>query len=289
LLNTRIKAARHRMDLLRARTSLQHDPVMIFPQGAFSPEAGLALKLNGFAAAVNTEVAPSGQDGNQTKIADVWDLAIMKYGTFPIFTRRYLNHGIENFAFDKLLGKPCLIVGHHEIFKDQGRDLVEFIRKLNSLDGKLHWRTLGHALGHPFKISPQGKGSAVIQMYAGTLIIENLADYPRDVFVIREEGDLDCVKAVMVDQKPVNCSSDGKNLRFDVTVRPKHAAQIQILYFDKLDLTAGRSSVGYSAKTRLRRYLSEFRDNYLSQSEVLTHAATRVKQRLVRHPSQKSV
>src|SRR5256885_9394394 len=75
----------------------------------------------------------------------------MKYGAFPIFTRRYFHHGIENFAFDKLLGKPCLIVAHHEIFKDEGRDLVEFIGKLNSLNGNLHWRPLGNALGRSFK------------------------------------------------------------------------------------------------------------------------------------------
>jgi len=277
------------MDLLHARTSLPHDPVMIFPQGAFSPEAGLALKLNDFAAAVNTEIAPSNQDANDTKIADVWDVAIMKYGTFPIFTRRYLHHGIENFAFDKLLGKPCLIVAHHEIFKDEGRDLVEFIGKLNSLNGNLHWRPLGNALGRSFKVRQQNDGSTALQMYAGNLILENSGDSSRDVLVIRQEGNLDCVKAVMVNQKPINSFSDGKNVRFHVSVRPKQTAQVQIAYFDKLALARRSSSVGYSAKTRLRRYLSEFRDNYLSRSEVLTQTAVLVKQRLSRSSLQKFI
>ncbi len=108
---------------------MPHDHIMVFPQGMFSPEAGRALKLNGIVAAVNTEVAPSGGAANDTKIADLWDVAIMKYGSFPIFTRRYLTHGVENFAFDALLGKPCLMVAHHEVFKDRGRELSGVHRK----------------------------------------------------------------------------------------------------------------------------------------------------------------
>ena len=42
----------------------------------------------------------------------------MRYGDFSIFTRRYAHHGLENFAFDLLLGKACLIVCHHDFFKD---------------------------------------------------------------------------------------------------------------------------------------------------------------------------
>lgn len=140
LLNRRIKAASQRMEFLLQRTSLKGDRVMIFPWGEFSPETGYALKLNGSVAAVNTEVAPSNNASNETKIADIWNVAIMQYGTFPIFTRRYLTHGIENFAFDALLGKPCLIVAHHDVFKDHGRDLVDFIAKLNSLNWNLRWR-----------------------------------------------------------------------------------------------------------------------------------------------------
>src|SRR5207237_3997303 len=111
-----------------------------------SPEVGRALKLNGFVAAVHTEVAPAQPAGNDTTIADVWSVAIMKYGTFPIFTRRYLDHGIENFAFDALLGKPCLIAGHHDIFRDHARILVDFVEHLNSLKWNLVCRPMGAAI-----------------------------------------------------------------------------------------------------------------------------------------------
>ena len=93
---------------------------MIFPQGVFSSVCPAVLKRNGFLAAVNTETVPVDSDNARTKISDLWDVAIMSYQGFPIFTRRYSFHGLENFAFDLLLGKPCLIVCHHDFFKDDG-------------------------------------------------------------------------------------------------------------------------------------------------------------------------
>ena len=51
----------------------------------------------------------------------------MRYSSFPIFTRRYPWEGIENFAFDILLGKPALIVIHHDYCSD-GYDRLTDIR-----------------------------------------------------------------------------------------------------------------------------------------------------------------
>ena len=276
-LNSRIKTARLRMDSLFQRTSLQHDKIMVFPQGAFSPEAGRALKLNGFVAAVNTEVAPSGSARNDTKIADLWNIAIMKYGTFPIFTRRYLAHGIENFAFDALLGKPCLMVAHHEVFKAQGRELMEFIGRLNSLTWNLRWCSLGDAISHSFKVRNYAGGKRAIQMYAERLVIENPSVEPREAAVTKEERDPDCVQAVMVNQKVVDHVYEGDHLRFKLTMPPGKRTEIRIIYFDKLEVDPHDDGMAYSIRTGVRRYLSELRDNYVSQNDFLYATAAKFK------------
>jgi hypothetical protein len=273
-LNTRVKTARQRMERLREHDSLAYDEVMIFPQGAFSPESGHVLKLNGFTAAINTEVAPANEAGNETRIADVWDLAIMKYGTFPIFTRRYLTHGIENFAFDQFLGKPCFIVAHHDAFRDHAHDLVEFIAGLNSLNSNLHWRSLGTAIYRTFRVINHN-GMRFIQIYATSAVIENLSDASRNAIILKMESDPDAVKAVLVNQRPVEHFSDGKTLGFSVSLPANQRTSIRVLYFDRLEMKSNSLGVGYSAKTRLRRYLSEFRDNYLSHSDLLTRVANR--------------
>jgi len=279
-LNTRVKTARKRMEHFRERTSLLYDQVMIFPQGAFSPETGHVLKLNGFAAAVNTEVAPVDHAGNETRIIDVWDLAIMKYGSFPIFTRRYLAHGIENFAFDQLLGKPCFIVAHHDAFRDHAHDLIEFIAKLNSLNGTLHWRSLGDAIDHSFRTIHHDDGTDLIQVYATSAVIENSSNTPRDAFIVKRESDPGCVKAVTVNQRPVDYFSEEKYLQFRVSLPPSQATRLHIHYADRLATDSHRLGVAYNTKALLRRYLSEFRDNYLSHSDLLTRTAARATHRV---------
>jgi hypothetical protein len=280
LLNRRIKTAIQRMELLLQMTSLEHDHIMVFPQGAFSPEAGRALKLNGFVAAVNTEVAPSGGARNDTEVADLWNVAIMKYGTFPIFTRRYLTQGIENFAFDALLGKPCLIVAHHEVFKARGQELMEFIGRLNSLKWNLRWCSLGDAVNHSFKIRNCAGGARAVQMYAEQLVTENPSTEPREVVVMKEEGDPDCVKAVMVNRQTVDHTYEDNHLRFRVTMPPGQRIEVRILYFDKLELDPRNDSITYTIRTRVRRHLSELRDNYVSQNDLLYATAARVKRML---------
>ena len=280
LLNNRIKTASLRMARFRQRTSLGYDDVMVFPQGAFSPETGRALKLNGFVAAVNTEVAPSKDASNETTIADLWDLAIMKYGTFPIFTRRYLTHGVANFAFDALLGKPCLVVAHHDVFRNNARDLVDFIAKLNSLKWSLRWRTLGSAVTHSFKVRHRPDRTSVIEMYGAQIVLENPFPEPREAVFVKAEGDLDCVKAVMVNEKLIDWSGEGEYLTFKVAVSSRERAQVRVIYFDRLDVDATSVGIGNRMRTRGRRYLSELRDNYLSQSDFLYESAVKVKRLL---------
>jgi hypothetical protein len=279
-LNARTKVASQRMKCLDQRTSLAYDRIMVFPQGEFSTEAGRVLKLNGFVAAANTEVTPSKQSGSCTTIADLWDVAINKYGTFPIFTRRYLTHGIENFAFDILLGKPCLMVAHHQAFKDDGRDLIEFIDRLNCLPCKLIWGSLGDVVSHSYRTRCEPDGRSIIQMYGNHLLVENPAAEPRTIEFIKEESDPDCLGAVKVNQETTDWSCETGFLRFHVTIPPKQTAEVRVVYVDKLGMSAYPDNIKYKVKTGLRRYLSEVRDNYVSESSFLNNVPRLMRQLL---------
>ena len=280
LLNQKIRTSTERMDCFLRRASVKFEPVMVFPQGAFSPETGRALKLNGFVAAVNTEVAPANGAGNETTVADLWNVAIMKYGTFPIFTRRYLQHGIENFAFDALLGKPCLIVAHHDAFRDHARNLVDFIERLNSLKWDLVWRPLGDIVLRSFRNRSLADGTSAVQMFATRLVAENPGAEACRVLLTKEEDDPDCVQGVWVNQKPLGFSAQGRYLRSWLTVPPKETATVRVAYQNDLAVGPERRSSGLSFKVATTRYLSEFRDNYLSRSDLLYQSAYRLKRLL---------
>jgi hypothetical protein len=278
LLNRKVRTSRRRMECFRQKASIEADRVMVFPQGQFSPETGRVLKLNGFVAAVNTEVAPAQRAANQTTIADLWSVAIMRYGTFPIFTRRYPEHGIENFAFDALLGKPCLIAAHHDAFKDHARNLVDFVGRLNSLRWNLVWRPLGEAIRRTFTIRRLDDGTSIVQMFSGSLVVENSDAGAGKTLLLKEEHDPDCVQAVLVNQTPVEFSVENGRLQISLSTLPGETTSIRVVYRNgDMKEVSGRDSPGTRFKVAAKRYLSEFRDNYLSRSDFLYQSANRLK------------
>jgi hypothetical protein len=268
------------MEWLYQRTSLSHDRIMVFPQGEFSIETGQVLKHNNFVAAVNTSVAPSNGCQNETRVVDLWDVAIQCYGSFPIFTRRYLTHGIENFAFDMLLGKPCLLVAHHDGFKDDGCDLIGFIEKLNALPTKLVWRSLGQTVSRSVRIRKQNDGSSALQAYGNSVFVENSFAKPHRVDFIKQESDPECLGAVVADQEQIEWSWDADRLRFNVTIPAGESTTIRFVYNDKLAVGTRPQNVGYRVKAGLRRFLSETRDQYISQSSFLNKSAHQMRRLL---------
>ena len=101
--------ALERMTQHESITGIHHDPVMVFPQGIFSETAMDVLRRTGLIASVNNDVISADPHPRAITVSDVWDIAVMRY-SFPLFTRRYPWEGIENFAFDALLGKPAIAV-----------------------------------------------------------------------------------------------------------------------------------------------------------------------------------
>lgn len=281
LLNGKIRTSLQRMELFEGRAGITADRVMVFPQGVFSPETGRALKLNGFIAAVNTEVAPSEAAENRTTIADLWNVAIMKYGTFPIFTRRYADHGIENFAFDALLGKPCLIASHHEFFKDRARDMMDFVASLNSLRWNIVWRPLGEVVRRSVVVRRLEDGTSVLRMFAASSAVQNTDGEAHWVLLVKEEGDPDCVDAVWVNGTPVKFGVDDGCLQVCIMLRPGEKAVVRVVYRNNLEAIANPDGGNARIRIAANRYLSEFRDNYLSHSDLLYRGAHRLKRRLL--------
>ncbi|MHC2463455.1 hypothetical protein [Bradyrhizobium embrapense] len=260
LLDKRLKTARLRMQALRNTTALDHEDVMVFPQGAFSPEAASALKRNGFIAAVNTEVAPANDAPNGTTVADLWSVAIVRYGSFPIYTRRYIDHGIENFAFDGILGKPCFIAGHHDLLRGHGSELAAFLRQLAALRWTLRWRPLEEAVCRSYSIRPNGEAIAV-RMFAERLLFENSEEVTRRILVTKREPQLASLKGITVNQDMVPYEHLDGCARLMVDVPPGGSADIRV-YHSQLDVSPDSDSIRYRLGVALRRYLSELRDNY---------------------------
>jgi hypothetical protein len=278
LLDAIVKTAKHRMNSLLERTGLDYDQVMVFPQGEFSSEACIALKRHGFIAAVNTEVAPVMNGSNETTIEDLWSVAILRYGEFPIFTRRYISHGLENFAFDGLLGKPCLVAGHHDLFRDHGRTLSEFVARLNALNWKLSWRTVGNAVCRSYTLHHR-HGSVLLKMFAGRLILES-REAAQHLIVSKQESDVNAITSVTVNGESLDYSFQNGCLQFALDLLPERTLEIRCNYREDAGTCTLSEPISTRARVAARRYLSEFRDNYLVGNHFVLRASSAAKRLL---------
>jgi hypothetical protein len=262
-----------RMRRHHSATGLPHDPVMVFPQGVFSALAMEVLKRSQFMGVVNSEVLSTDSEPPQIRIADYWNVAVLNYSEFPIFTRRYASAGVENFAFDILLGKPCLVVAHHNDCHDDCRHIAEFMDRLNQLNVPLRWTNLSDVIRRSFRQREVSPGVMEIEMYGSQVRIESPSDQ-KTVFRFRKrESKSEHVKSVQMDGQPVRweAAEGGQNIAFEVTLKPGESRIVTVAFheFEPTESFEGEN-LKYKLKTMVRRYLSEVRDNYVTRKSFST-------------------
>lgn len=260
VLDRRARLAQARMQRHRVRTRIAHDPVMVFPQGVFSAECPAVLKHNEFIAAVNTEISPVGATAAHTRLRDVWDVAILRYGSFAIYTRRYERHGLENFAFDLLLGKPCFIVAHHDEFRDGAPKLLSLIDRLQALPCTLTWRSPADIVRRACRV--RNGEDLQARMYGSQLLLTNPSPRPSVYHVHKLERQPASVSAVTVDGHDIAWSVAGEDIAFPCVVPARGEILVHVRYRDESSHQTS-DSVKYQLSVAARRVLSEFRDEYV--------------------------
>jgi len=251
-----------RMSLHEQRTGLAHDRVMVFPQGVFSEEAIPELKRANFSAVVNTEVHSNPPGERKLRISDVWDVAVMSYGDFPIYTRRYPAQGIENLAFDVLLGKPCLVVIHHDFFSNGYDRLAQFIDQLNALNVSLVWRRLSDVVRRSCRQRELSTDMVEVEMYGTELRVKNRSEKRKRFVIKRRESDPSAIKEIRAESDQIAWNFSERRIAFEIELNPGESKTVSIKFHDLNDNGQYSETASYKVKTMLRRYLSEARDNY---------------------------
>ena len=269
-LYAKTRQALERMDQHEATTGLAHDRVMVFPQGVFSEAAMRILKRTDLIAAVNNDTISSNSNPRATTVADVWDTAIMAYDNFPLFTRRYPRSGIENFAFDSLLDKPVVIVVHHGSCRDHCGRLIAFIERLNALACPLRWRSLGELVRRSCRQRALSDDVTQVEMYGKELRIENLSNRTKQFLIRRRERDSSTIMEVRVGSNPVAWTYRGDRIQFEVELKGGEHTTIRLDFHELDEAKETAESLNYTARTMLRRYLCEWRDNYLHKLTSLS-------------------
>jgi hypothetical protein len=256
------RQALERMHRHQAITGISHDPVMVFPQGVFSEAAMSALKRTNLIASVNNDITSADPQPRAITISDVWDIAVMRY-TFPLFTRRYPWEGIENFAFDALLGKPAIAVIHHDYCSDHCARLVNFIEQLNALPCAPTWRNLGEVVRRSCHQREDSPGAVEVEMYGTELRIENGSEQPKHFLIRRRESEPSAIRRICTDAQEIAWRQVNGRINFEIELNPGENRVIKIKFHDLSGKECGGDNLPYRLKTMLRRYLCEVRDNYV--------------------------
>ena len=254
--------ATERMNRHRSMTGIHHDPVMVFPQGIFSEAAMSVLKHTDLIGAVNNDVVSADPCPRAITISDVWDIAVMGYA-FPLFTRRYPWEGIENFAFDALLGKPAIAVIHHDYCSDHCARLVNFIEQLNALQCAPTWRNLGEVVRRSCRQRTDSPGAVEVEMYGTELRIENRSGQPKRFLIRRRECEPSAIKRISTDAQEIAWRQINGRINFEIDLNPSENRVIKIKFHDFVGKEGNGDNLPYRFKAMLRRYLCEMRDNYV--------------------------
>lgn len=258
-LHAKAKLALTRMAWHERRTGLPFDPIMVFPQGAFSSAAPGQLQQCGFTAAVNTDLSSIDQP-QDICVSDAWSMAILKYGNFAIYTRRYAFHGLHNFAFDLLLGKPCLVTTHHQDYQNDSRDLVAFIGQLNRLRTTLRWRPLGEVIRRAYQQRWRPDGVREILMFGNEIFIEHHGGAERGLSIGKPGCAPSEIQDILAGDRSLSFRVDRDCLRFNLDLPKSKSTTVRIRYRDLPGRSVVRRSLRSRARLGMRRYLSELRD-----------------------------
>jgi hypothetical protein len=253
------------MELHERETGIQHDRVMVFPHGVFSKAAMAAIKRTDLFATASSEVASKGNAPEPVTTAEVWEVAIMRYSECALFSRRSLGEGIENIAFDLLLGKPASIIIHHDECDDDYQRITELVDRINALPVALQWRGLGDALRHSCRQRLSSPGVVEVEMYGTELVLENHWNESMRFDVTRLESDPRVIRMLTADSQPLDWTVRGNRIAFSLHLQAGEKTAIHLRYYPLKSSVPAEDTMSVRTRTLLRRYICEVRDNYLAR------------------------
>jgi hypothetical protein len=267
--------ARQRLDAHHTSTGLPYQPVMVFPQGVFSVEAMSCLRAEGYLAAVNTEVADCWRQARVT-LRDLLAPAVLCYDGTPLFTRRNPADGPVNFAVDSFLGKPCLVVLHHDFFKGGIKNLEELVSTFSNLHPKMSWDSLENIVKGCALSKRTVDGRKTVRIFTNQARIRVEEGEGEGLTLVKREAADDKISRVKVNGRAVGFTLQNGAITLAAQPPVHRMLYVNIETTQSPAVRVTEDSLREKAHVAVRRYLCEFRDNYLSKSEMLTRWARAV-------------
>ena len=206
-----------------------------------------ALKHTALIEAVNNDIISADGDPRPIRVSDVWDTAIMSYSNFALFSRRYPWEGVENFAFDILLGKPAIIVIHHDYCSDDYRQLVKFVKGLNGLKCSLIWDGLGEIVRRSYRYR-RFRDVIEVEMYGNEVRLDNPLGQRMRYRVRKRESEPSLIKEIRVNSAKLNWRFVNDYVDFEIELGDNECKDVCIKFQDLSVNGSYNNNVAYKLK-----------------------------------------
>jgi hypothetical protein len=264
--------ARQRMERHQERTGLASEPLMVCPQEQYSLEAMCAFAdSRQFVSLICTACMPRNLAAPQVRGADLLLPAQDSFYGFPVFKRHYWN-GMAVFAMALFLGKPAILVEHHEFFRNGSAGAEEFTRRLAELRPDLKWKSLAETVTHTHARRRVSKNKEEVRFFTDTFYLEHELEQPMEFTLVRRLPETTQVERVRVGGRHVPFSRADGFLTFETYVDYPQTLSVQVECRSVKPTKSFSPGVKYQASVAIRRGLSEFRDNVMARNRITLKA-----------------
>jgi hypothetical protein len=270
--------AQKRMDRHGRRTGLESEPLMVCPQEKYSLEAMEAFSdSRQFLGLACTACMPRNQASAEVCGADLLLPAQDCLFGFPIFKRHYWGD-MSVFAMALFLGKPAILVEHHEFFRHGPGGAEEFVQRLAELRPDLEWRSLGETMARTHARRLVSEGNHAIRFFTDRFTLEHQIEGPAEYSLVRRVPEASVVERVLVRNETTPFTRDRDFVRFETHAHKRETMPVQVDVAPVRPSGTYPNGIKYQTSVALRRGLSELRDNFLAKN----HLALRTGRFLVR-------
>lgn len=279
--------AQFRMEQLSQRTGITADQLMVCPQEQYSLEAMRAFAdSRQFFGLVCTACMPRNLRSPQLSGADLLLPAQDSFFGFPVFKRHYWRD-MSVFAMALFLGKPAILVEHHEFFKNGPSGVNTFVSGLAKLRPDIKWSSLTEMATRSHLRRRVADDSYELRFFTDKFKFEHESAMSTQYRFMRRVPSGIVVREVTLNGNTIPFVQENGFLTFDSRIDWPQEVTIELGIPPTRPIHPKRFGLGYKAGVALRRGLSEFRDNVLAKNPLalrFSRAMARVLRQTVDSP-----
>jgi hypothetical protein len=272
--------ARERMEVHEKVTGMPCEPVMVCPQEQYSLKGIQAFAdSRQFLGLINTGCIPRKMTEPSITGADLLRPAQDAFFGFPVFKRHYWKD-ISAFAMAVFLGKPAILVEHHEFFAGGPGGAEEFVQGLRKIAPQATWGPLSEMTNRTRWERELGPDKREIRFFTTQVEFDHQDAAPVEYKFRKRLPSGVPLERVTINGKEVETTRDDQDVVFHWKAESQTTVAVKINITPVRPSQSHRRSLKYRSAVASRRALSEFRDAVIARNRPLLRSASKLMKKL---------